>query len=232
MKYKLMAFIDIIILFALIIGIPLYMILIHPEIWHNFRSIDAFESFMDRHQEQSIPIYVGCQIVQVIVTILPGQVVQIAGGYFYGFLPALVLSLTGIIIGSTVSFFLARKIGKRPMELIFGEQKFNKYREMLNTKKAHKIIFLLYLIPGLPKDMVAYAAGVSKMRFTVFIVLSIVGRFPAMAASLLMGAMLDSESYTGVIILAAAVAVVFIVCIIKKDAILSITDKYYDRLNG
>jgi uncharacterized membrane protein YdjX (TVP38/TMEM64 family) len=80
--------------------------------------------------------------------------------------------------------------------------------------------------------MVAYAAGVSKMRFTVFIVLSIVGRFPAMAASLLMGAMLDSESYTGVIILAAAVAIVFIVCIIKKDAILSITDKYYDRLNG
>lgn len=231
LKYRILAIVELLFILGIVIGIPAYLIFIHPEIWHNFKSIEAFEAFMDRHQDKSIPIYIGCQIIQVIVTVLPGQVVQIAGGYFYGFLMALLLSVVGIAIGSGIAFMIARKLGQRPMALIFGEQRFIKYKEMLDTKKAHMIIFLLYLIPGLPKDMVAYAAGVSRMNFTMFIVLSMVGRFPSMAASLLMGEMLESRSYVGAVILAVVVVAICIVCFIKRSALMSLADVYYEKLN-
>lgn len=230
-KYKLLAVAELVFILGIIIGIPAYLIFIHPEIWHNFKSIEAFEAFMDRHEKKSIPIYIGCQIIQVIVTVIPGQVIQIAGGYFYGFLMALLLSLTGIAIGSGISFTIARKLGQRPMALIFGEQRFTHYKEMLDTKKAHMIIFLLYLIPGLPKDMVAYAAGVSRMNFTMFIVLSMAGRFPSMAASLLMGSMLESESYIGAVTLAISVVIVCIICFFKRNALMGLADVYYEKLN-
>lgn len=231
MKNRLLAVLQLIIILGIIIGIPAYLILIHPEIWYNFKSIEAFDAFMERHEEQSIPIYIGCQIVQVIVTVLPGQVIQIAGGYFYGFPVALLLSLIGITIGSCAAFFIARKLGQRPMAMIFGEQRFLKYKKALDTKKAHRIIFLLYLIPGLPKDMVAYAAGVSRMRLTVFLILSMAGRFPSMAASLLMGRMLDTKSYTGAAILAVIVLAVCLVCVVKRKTIMGITDRYFEKYN-
>lgn len=231
LKYRILAIAELVFILGIIIGIPAYMIFIHPEIWHNFKSIEAFEAFMDRHRDQSIPIYLGCQIIQVIVTVLPGQVIQIAGGYFYGFPIALLLSLLGIAVGSSIAFVIARKLGQRPMALIFGEQRFVKYKEMLDTKKAHIIIFLLYLIPGLPKDMVAYAAGVSRMNFTMFLVLSMAGRFPSMAASLLMGEMLESRSYVGAVILAVVVAVVCVACFIKRNALMGLADTYYEKLN-
>lgn len=231
LKYKLLAIAELIFILGIIIGIPAYLILIHPEIWYNFKSIEAFEAFMDRYEKKSIPIYLGCQIIQVIVTVIPGQVIQIAGGYFYGFLMALILSVIGITIGSGISFMIARKLGQRPMALIFGEQRFMHYKEMLDTKKAHMIIFLLYLIPGLPKDMVAYAAGVSRMNFTIFIVLSMAGRFPSMAASLLMGTMLESESYIGAVVLAVIVVMICIICFLKRNALMGLADVYYEKLS-
>jgi len=230
LKFRVIAIIDLIIILGLIIGIPLYLILMNPEMWHNFSSIKSFEAFMDSHRDKSIPIYLGCQMIQVIVTILPGQVIQIAGSYFYGFFFAMVLSLIGVTAGSTIAFHVARLVGQKPMAMIFGEKKFNRYKELLDTRIAHKVLFLLYLIPGLPKDMIAYAAGVSRMRFSIFLALSMVGRFPAMVASLLMGMFLDERNYIGAGILAVVVGLIVILCIIKRKTILRITDRYYDKL--
>lgn len=231
-KHRLLAAAQLAVILAIIIGIPLYLIFMNPEMWHNFKSIEAFDAFLERYEEKSIPIYLLCQIVQVVVTVIPGQVIQIAGGYIYGFPLALLLSVSGVAAGSTIGFFIARKLGQRPMAVIFGEEKFMRYKAALDTKRAHKIIFLIYLIPGLPKDMAAYAAGVSAMRYPAFMMLSIMGRLPSMAASLLMGTMLDTESYTGAVILGAAVCLICIMCFIKRKSIMNITDRYYEAMSS
>ena len=231
LKYKITAVAELLILLALILGIPAYLILINPQLWHNFTSMDAFEAFMDRHSRESVPIYLACQAVIVIVTILPGQVVQMAGGFIYGFLKALILSMIGVILGSTISFNLARIIGQRPMNLIFGEEKFTKYKDMLDTRQAHRVIFLLYLVPGLPKDMIAYAAGISRIKYPSFMFLSLAGRLPATCASLLMGTLIHSRNITGAVILAAVVGIIVIICIFKRNAIMNFTDKYYDKID-
>lgn len=232
LRYRVIAIIELVLILGIVIGIPAYLIFIHPEIWYNFKSIEAFELFMKRHEEMSIPIYFGCQMIQVVVTVLPGQVIQIAGGYFYGFFLSMLLSIAGITCGSGIAFMIARMLGQRPVALIFGEQKFLKYKEMLDTKKAHMIIFLLYLIPGFPKDMLAYAAGVSRMRFTTFIVLSMVGRLPSMTMSLLMGGMLERRNYTGAVILAIFVVIICFICFLKRNALMGLADIYYEKLNN
>lgn len=222
LRYKVIAIAQIVLLMGLVFGVPALVIYLNPQLWGCFQSVDAFEAFMNQHQEWSILWYLLCQIVQTIVCVLPGQVIQIAGGFFYGFLQALCLSLAGIAIGSTAAFFLARKLGQRPMTLIFGEERFTKYIRLLETKKALKILLLLYLIPGVPKDMLSYAAGVSRIRYTLFMVISLLGRIPAMAASLLMGIFLYEENYTGAAVLAAGVAAVLVILFLNRKKLMKL----------
>ena len=88
-------------------------------------------------------------------------------------------SLTGAFLGTLISFMLARWLGSDFVHLFFGKQKTQDYVKKLNSKRAYTIVFLIYLIPGIPKDIASYAAGVSEMKLKPFMLLSLIGRMPA-----------------------------------------------------
>ena len=95
----------------------------------------------------------------------------------------------------------------------------------MSTQRARKIIFLIYLIPGLPKDLLAYAAGVSGINALEFTFLSIMGRIPAMTVSILFGVSLYSDNYLSAVLIAAAMAVVLLICFIKRKALTDFIEK-------
>ena len=153
-----------------------------------------------------------------------------AAGYIYGFWPALLFAMIGAVAGTTVSFTLAKALGRDFLHLFFGEEKMSYYIERLNSKKVYTIVFFLYLIPGIPKDVVSYAAGASDIKFKPFIILSALGRLPGMVGCLLMGTMFVDENYTGVIIIGAVSVAAFILCIIFRKKIQVFMDKFYDKI--
>lgn len=217
-------------LVLIVVGIPLYLWFFHGDWIKSFENINDVVAFLEKYETQSIFVYIGLQIVQIVISIIPGQVFQMAAGYIYGFWPALLFAMTGALLGTTLSFMLAKALGRDFLHIFFGEEKMSYYIERLNSKKMYAIVFFLYLIPGIPKDMVSYAAGVSEIKFKPFIIISALGRLPGMIGCLLMGDMMMEENYTGAVIIGVFAVIAFALCIIFRKKIHGLLDKFYEKI--
>lgn len=219
----------ILLLLLIVVGIPLYLYFFRLDFLKSFNDVDAIVALLNQHKSKSIIIYISFQILQVVISVIPGQVVQMAAGYLFGFWQALLFALSGAVIGTSISFWLAKLLGRDFLHIFFGEEKMNYYIERLNSNRAYTLVFFLYLIPGLPKDMISYAAGASEMRFKAFITLSTVGRLPGMIGCLLMGTMAETENYIGVGILGCAAIIACVLCLIFRNKINAKLDTMYQK---
>ena len=222
--------VKILLLILIVVGIPIYIWFFHGDWIKSIENIDDVVAFLEKYETQSIFVYIGLQIVQIVISIIPGQVFQMAAGYIYGFWPALLFAMTGALLGTTLSFMLAKVLGRDFLHIFFGEEKMSYYIERLNSKKMYAIVFFLYLIPGIPKDMVSYAAGVSEIKFKPFIIISALGRLPGMIGCLLMGDMMMEENYTGAVIIGVFAVIAFALCIIFRKKIQSFLDRFYKKI--
>lgn len=226
------AILKLIFLILIVVLIPLYLYFYQQDFLMRFRDFNDIVSFLERYKLQSIPIYIILQIAQIVISVLPGQFFQLAAGYLYTFWPALLFSCIGAFLGTTITFWLAKGLGSDFVHIFFEKDKTEDYVKRLNSKKAYTIVFLLYAIPGIPKDVVSYAAGLSEMKYKPFIILSTIGRLPGMMGSIMIGSMWHKEEYVGMIILAIIAVVAFCSCIIYRKKLHELLDKAYDKLNG
>lgn len=229
---KLISVIKLLILLIIIIGLPIYIYFEYPELIDRFRTMENVNEFLARYKTASIIVYIGLQISQIIVSVIPGQIIQFAGGYAYGFWLGYLLTMIGIAIGTVITFYLARILGRDAVHVLLGEERITKFVRQLNSKRAFAILIVLFLIPGIPKDLIAYAAGISGFRIMRFLLLSLTARTPALMGTIMMGSMLYNGSYFGLIALAAVAVILFIVCIIKRHQLTLYANKIYDKFTG
>lgn len=218
-------------LIGIALGIPAAIYFLHPEIIHEFSSLERINALLESYHTASIFVYIGAQIIQILISVIPGQMLQFAAGYAYSFWFGFLFSIIGIALGTLLTFYLSRLLGKDAMHLIFGEEKITHFVTLLSSKKAYMVIFILYLIPGFPKDLITYAAGVSEIQIRPYLILSLVGRTPALMVTIMMGSMTRTESYLGVVLLIAAVSVICLFCAVKHKQLIAYSDRLYDRLN-
>lgn len=223
--------IKIVLLVTIVVSIPLYIWFFHGEIISQWKSVDDVVAFLEHYETESIIVYIVLQIIQVIISVLPGQIFQMAAGYLYGFWAALLFAMTGAIIGTAISFMIAKVLGRDFLHILFGEERISYYVERLNSKRMYTLVFLIYLIPGIPKDMVSYASGISEIRFKPFIILSSIGRIPGMAGSLLMGTMLEDEKFGFAIGIGLVAVIMCILCVVFKDTLIKFLDKAYEKIS-
>jgi uncharacterized membrane protein YdjX (TVP38/TMEM64 family) len=131
--------------------------------------------------------FVAAQAFQVIVFFIPGEVPQIAGGYLFGVWSGSALSALGILLGSTVSFLLSRFLGVPFVYALFPPGQVDRVRRVSGSSRAKMTFFLFFLIPGIPKDILCYVAGLTPIRLPIFLLLSTLGRLPGILGSALMG---------------------------------------------
>ncbi len=220
---------NLILLTGIVIALPLYVYFDYPDFFDQFRTMEGVNSFLMEYQAASFFVYLGLQVLQIVISIIPGQFIQFAGGYAFGFWVGYILSIVGIAIGTSIAFGLARVLGRGGVHLIFGEERISKFVRQLNSRKSFAILFVLFVVPGLPKDLVTYAAGVSHFGYKPFLVLSLVGRTPALMGTLMMGSMLNKGSYFGLIALAVGALILCIFLFIKRHDLTSYVDKYYNK---
>ena len=217
-------------LLLIIIGLPLYIYFFEPQLIDSMSSMENVNALFEHYHAESILVYIGAQILQIIICVIPGQWLQFAAGYMYGFWLGFLYSIIGAAIGSVVTYYLAKLLGRDAMHLIFGEARINDFIHKLNSKKAIVIVFLMFLIPGVPKDLCNYAAGISEMKLKPFLIVSLVGRSPGMMGSLLIGRQIEAGNYTGAIVVAAVAVILCVVGIIMRKRLTGWMDKAYDRL--
>lgn len=165
-------------------------------------------------------IFVGLASVQVILAVIPGGPVQIAAGYAFGTLEGSIWCTVGIQVGSAVAFLLARYLGMRVIDLFFPREKIENIKFLQNSKRLDIIVFICFLIPGAPKDLLTYFCGITRIPFGKFMLLTTVARIPSIIISVMSGNALVEQKYiTAIIIMAALVACSAIGVLIYKKMI-------------
>jgi uncharacterized membrane protein YdjX (TVP38/TMEM64 family) len=149
------------------------------------------------------------QIIQVVVFVIPGEVAQIAGGYLFGPFLGTVYSIIGITVGSVVNFVLGRKLGVPFVTGLFGAEKTEKFETLTSSPKAQVGFFLLFVVPGIPKDILCYVAGISRMRLPAFLAVSMIGRLPGIIGSSWIGSSAEKGNWTVTIVIAVVAIVLF-----------------------
>ncbi len=154
---------------------------------------------------------IGINFVQVVVFAIPGEITQIAAGYVFGPWYGFLYSLVGIFLGSAFDFCFAKGVGRPGVRRILGAERLARVDGHLRSRKGLMAIFVLFLLPGMPKDALSYGAGLSAMRLSLFLVLSVPARMPALLLSTLFGSEAHDGDYTGMVWIAAAAGVLLVV---------------------
>ena len=127
------------------------------------------------------------QVLQIVLAVIPGEPVEVAAGVLYGGFGGFLLCEGGILVGQTIVFLLVRKFGRPLVELLFEKQKIDELKFLHDPRKLDAATFLLHLIPGTPKDILCYFAGLTPISLPRFLLLSSIARIPSVITSTFAG---------------------------------------------
>lgn len=146
---------------------------------------ERFRAWVEQHGWKSRVVFMAMVCLQVLVAIIPGEPLELAAGYVFGAVEGTLLCLGGIVAGSVIVFGLVRAFGRRLVEVFFPAEKIDSLKLMQNPKRLFIIMAILMILPGTPKDLLTYCAGLTKIPFGTWILLSSVGRIPSVVSSTL-----------------------------------------------
>lgn len=132
-------------------------------------------AFLDAFGPLSIAVFIGLQILQVIAAPIPGELTGFIGGYVYGIFLGSLYSTIGLTLGSWLAFALAKTFGLPFVEKFVSPKVINRYDHIM-THQGPFVAFLLFLIPGFPKDALCYVLGLSHIKTRTFLIISTIGR--------------------------------------------------------
>ena len=170
---------------------------------------------------KTIFIFSGIQILQVIIAAIPGMAIQFAGGMVYGVAGGTFYSLMGITIGTVIIFYISRIFGMKAVSLFIKEETYDKFKHLADGRTGSIVIFVMYLVPGLPKDVFTYILGISPVSAKKFFIYSTLGRLPGIIGSCIIGYTYITKNYWVSGIILAVSAVICILCIIFKNKIIA-----------
>ena len=198
---------------SIILGIISFCFLILTAIglwlsWDYIKEPQLLRDLIGDHYVLGAILMVLISAVQVIVALLPGEFVEVAAGYCFGGWPGALLCTAGIVLGSCATLLLVRKFGSRFVYALYPKEKIDKLPIINDPPKRDMLTFILFVIPGTPKDFFTYAIGLTNMSIPRYILLTTVARFPSVILSTLSGDSLGTKEYEKAVIFAIVTAVV------------------------
>ncbi len=181
------------------IGVPMVKLAREPA---------AFQAWVDSAGIWGRLLFVGMVFLQVIVALIPGEPLELAGGYAFGFFEGTMLSMMGILLGSWVIFVTVRRLGPKFVAVFFPEKELKRLAFLRNPRKAKVLAFILMTIPGTPKDLLSYMAGLTPLTTRQWLIIVLVGRIPSLLTSTASGGAAGEENY----LLAAIMLAITLVC--------------------
>src|SRR5262245_21010407 len=166
-----------------------------PTLWPILSDRARFRAWIESYKSNAELIFVLVQCMQVLLFFIPGEVTQFAGGYIFGTWKGLLLSYLGLTLGSVMAFYLARLFGYDAIDLLISRETLWKFDRLVYGKSGFWPMFVLFLLPGIPKDLLCYIAGLTPMHIVTFFLISTVGRFPGVMLSSVLGAGLAERNW-------------------------------------
>ena len=154
-----------------------------------------FKAWIEGFGVWGVIVFAALRVLQTVVKFIPTEPVEIAAGLVWGWFGGLAICLLGNVLGSIVILFLMRRLGVRILRLFHLENKLQSMRFLQDREKRNRILFILYLVPGTPKDTITYFAGLTDINLIEFMLISSVARIPAIVSSTICGAYLGANNF-------------------------------------
>lgn len=199
------------------IGLLIYY---SPALIEIMSSMDHFSAYIRSTDHWGPVMFILFQILQIVVAPIPGEVVQIAGGYIYGVTLGSLYTTLGLILGSAIAFYFTRFIGRDYISKILQKKKYKWMTFIYDEKKFSVFLFIFFVIPGLPKDLLVFVAALTSMGSFRFFLILIVGRLPWIIASAAVGSTIQMQQYSIAIIITVIAVIGFVLGYIYKDKLI------------
>lgn len=171
----------------------------------------------------------GLQVLQVIVAVIPGEVVEVVAGILYGTVGGYLLCTLGVVLSSSLVFFTVRKLGRGFVADKISEEKLSKFKFLQDTHKLSMIVFILFLIPGTPKDLLTYVVPLTRMKASAFLVLSALARIPSILSSTYAGSTINQGKFGVTVAVFAVTGLLGILGILFNDRIVQALHRRHGR---
>ncbi len=204
------AFLALFLLICAFIGVPMVRFASEPEkfrIWVKERGIFGQLAYM------------GMVILQVIAAVIPGEPLEIAGGYAFGSVQGTLLCLIASSIGSIIVLCLVRRFGMRLVTAFFPQNRLSSLCFLQSSPKRTLLFLLIFMIPGTPKDLLCYFAGLTDIKLPVLFIICSLGRIPSAVTSTIGGDALGTKSYLFAVIIFAATFLISVTGLLIYNAI-------------
>lgn len=201
---------------AIIVGIIIYVFPVMRELSTKEGQL-AFKEKVSSSGILGLLMLFALQVAQIFLIIIPGEPIEILAGMCYGPIWGTVFIMVSAGIISTIIFFLVRKYGKRFVYNFCDKEKVAKIENsklFKNSNKIEMIMFILFLLPGTPKDLLVYIAGLLPINPVKFVLISVFARFPSVISSTLAGANLAVGDWKKSIVMYLAIVLVAIIVIL------------------
>ena len=168
------------------VGVPMVRLAREPE---------AFRLWVAGFGVWGRVIYVAAVAAQVVLAVIPGEPLELAGGYAFGAVEGTVLALLGIVLGSGAVYGLVRRFGRGAAAVFFSREQINSLEFLLASPKSRALAFLLMTVPGTPKDLLSYFAGLTGLGLWEWLGIVAVARIPSVIGSTCSGGAAGNGEY-------------------------------------
>ena len=169
-----------------------------------------FRAWVDAHGFWGRAAFAGMVFTQVVLAVLPGEPLEIAAGYAFGFWEGTLLCLVGISSASLLIFLFVRRFGMRAVRVFFSEEQIASVHFLHDRRRLTLLTLILFLIPGTPKDVMTYCVGLTEMKLSTWMAIATLARIPSIVTSTVGGNALGVQDYRIAVIVFAATAAVSI----------------------
>ena len=189
-------------------------------------SAQSFEAFIESYGWWGRFVALGIQFLQVFVALIPGEFVEVGLGLAFGAVEGTIICLVGVGLASSLVFVLAKKWGIKLVELFVDRKKIDSLKIINSERKLNTLVFILFLVPGTPKDLLTYVVPLTKMKLSEFLFISLIARIPSVLSSTIGGNFFGNGKYLAGIILFIITGIISIIGLFVYKAILK---KYQER---
>lgn len=181
------------------VGVPMLRLAKEPE---------DFRRWIEQRGAAGMFLYVGMVFLQVLIAVIPGEPLEIVGGCAFGTVVGMLLCLLGGVLGSLVVVLLVRRYGMRLVELFFSQEKIQSVRFLKSSPRRTFLFLVIFTIPGTPKDLLCYFAGLTDISIPALLLICSLGRIPSVVTSTFVGDALGTSQYfMAAVVFAITVAV-------------------------
>ncbi len=147
--------------------------------------------------------------LQIFIAFIPGEPIELAAGYMFGSVWGTIICLIGSFLGTIVVYYLVKTFGSKVINLMFKKEQIKKVEGLFEKKKNLMWIFILFLIPGTPKDVMTYLVSLTNIKLYRWLIVTTIGRIPSIITSTFITGSIREQNYLMAIIV--GVITVFLV---------------------